>query len=144
MKIAQLLSREEVRRLLGISRAHLAREIRAGRLPVVEIGRRTMVTRDDLAEYIATDLETRLQTLNDVLEAESPSRAFHPGKAYLDTFRAYVSGVQAWARAKDLTDAGRICEEARREVLAEFQDALDEMPPEQAVRVRLRLIEAAA
>ncbi len=93
---------------------------------------------------IATDLEARLQTLNDVLEAEEAEPGFHPGREYRETFKAFVSGIGAWVKVKDLTDAGRVREEARREVLEEFADALDEMPPEQAVRVRLRLIEAAA
>ncbi len=48
----KLLSLRDVQRRLGVSKPTVLRSVRAGRLVVVRIGRRTLVHPDDLERFI--------------------------------------------------------------------------------------------
>jgi excisionase family DNA binding protein len=51
-EIERLLSREEVGELLGVSPSGVARIIARGDLPIVRVGRRTLVRPSDLRRFV--------------------------------------------------------------------------------------------
>ncbi len=52
VKVKRLLSYKEASEYLGISQSQLKRLVRAGELPVIKIGKRSLLDIHDLDEYI--------------------------------------------------------------------------------------------
>jgi excisionase family DNA binding protein len=61
---------DEINQLLGVGRSTLYAEIKAGRLPLTKIGRRSLVLAEDLGAYVAT-LKKNQQARNVANFAES-------------------------------------------------------------------------
>jgi excisionase family DNA binding protein len=77
LEIERLLSRREVREVLGVSTVTIARMVASGDLPVVRVGARTLIDPADLRAYIAA----RKSRLNDDDPAGTGSTVRAPAEA---------------------------------------------------------------
>lgn len=73
-EIEPLLSTDEARQVLGVSRPTFSRMLKRGDLPVVKVGRRTLIDPDDLRRYIAARKRRRGQNDDDPAATGSPVR----------------------------------------------------------------------
>ncbi len=91
---------------------------------------------------IAADLEERLQALNEVLASAESDPDYARDRQWREAFRAWTSGINTWCKVREQIDAPRVREQVRREILAELNDVLDELPPGASARLRLALLES--
>lgn len=57
--MTQLVSIANSAKRLDVTERHILRQIKAGRLPVIKLGRRTLIEDSALAEYVAANRQTR-------------------------------------------------------------------------------------